>query len=387
MPERNLVGLEGRYTISVLNWDLQEVDVLENFDSLTYTRTINGRDNHTWGSYRMEMPSTDLETEISLDFILSVNRREPVNGTWRVDFEGVHRDYELWLDTQDIQRYSSTGHDLRGHLKRRQIYPLVGDVFYDLVPDYTGNLMRELFRSQCINSGYRTMYRFVDTANDNLGLFFPNDLHYRFEPLADRLEDFSDLGLDFDIVRSGQFLQFMIYDPRYGYDRRAGVADGTGGINPCIFSLEHMNMGEPKFARSRMQEATSIYVLGPGVGAAQMGLEVVRTSGALTDSPWNRIEAIMEASQVNGLHDLEVNGMGYLTDHADEVAFTFTALPSEQTMYGVDWDLGDLVTTYYGGTRFDMRIIEVSVTIDSNGETITPTMLWLRQGWDNPQLF
>ena len=42
--------------------------------------------------------------------------------------------------------------------------------------------------------------------------------------------------------------------------------------------------------------------------------------------------------------------------------------------YGVEWNLGDWVSARFMGMTFDKKIAAVSISLDSEGEVVTPTV-------------
>ena len=102
-------------------------------------------------------------------------------------------------------------------------------------------------------------------------------------------------------------------------------------------------------------------------------VERASLDGAEYDSPWNRVESFLESRQETSLAALMAYGDAFLVESREKVTFSCEATPTITSLYNVHWDLGDLVTGRYRGVDYDMQIKEIQVSVDEDGEHITPT--------------
>lgn len=349
---------------------------MDNFEQLEYTRAINGRGAHGWGSYVLTTYGANpLVEHFALDHIVAVHRRAP-GEDWRRDFDGLHRQGRFFYDDSGKEHFVSVGSDLKSLLKRPIIRPDAGADFFSRTDAFT-DIMRELVRWQMgplAVDPARTFPNVVIQADTHQGASFLRNI--RHVKLYQELETLSGAGgADFDLVRiDPATLSFQVFYPRQGADRRLSNLEGNA---PVIFSLEMANMHSPSVVSDRTTEVTVVYVAGDGIGAAREIVERFSLTNAQYDSPWNRVEEFLEASQDASTAVLNAYGDGFLAEQREQLTFSCEALPTASCLYGRDWDLGDLVTGRYRATDYSLRVIEVKVVLDTTGEHVLPTFLYL----------
>jgi hypothetical protein len=94
-------------------------------------------------------------------------------------------------------------------------------------------------------------------------------------------------------------------------------------------------------------------------------------------SDWNWIEAVSDSTSEDNKAAVIATADSYLMDNTQKIVVAFNAKQTPDCLYGVDWDLGDMVGFYYNNTYYEMRVTEVEVNVDESGETITPTIIKL----------
>lgn len=161
--------------------------------------------------------------------------------------------------------------------------------------------------------------------------------------------------------------EFRTYTNLRGQDRRTALE----------FSAENENLQAPDYWEDHLDEVTAVYVTGNGRGANQI-ITSVTDANRLASSRWNRVEKVISASNENSTTALQTAGKGELWNRRPQERLQAVILNSPgsrttpRSLYGVDWDLGDLVRATYAGKSFDMEIKLVYVSVDENGkETIT----------------
>lgn len=147
-------------------------------------------------------------------------------------------------------------------------------------------------------------------------------------------------------------------------------SDRTQGIE---FSLENENIKSPAYSISHLDEANSVIVRGNGRGLSQI-VTSVEDAARIASSRWNRAEKIHSATSETTTTALQDAGRTELNKHKpqDELFVTFLNTPGNastpRSLYGVDWDLGDLVRVNYAGKQFEAEINVVYVAVDEHGK-------------------
>lgn len=146
--------------------------------------------------------------------------------------------------------------------------------------------------------------------------------------------------------------------------------DRTGQIE---FSPENENIRAPAYSISHLDEVNSVIVRGNGSGKSQL-VTSVEDSARLLSSRWNRSEKVLSASSETTVAALQDAGRAELRNGKpeEELFVTFLNSPGSQTvprsLYGVDWDLGDLVKINYAGKQLEAEIKIVYVSVDEQGK-------------------
>jgi len=357
--------LEANYSIVIRDTTGTQLAIADAYSKFEYTKILNDA-----GFIEITASPELIDPDwFTTDCIVEVWRKPP-GEDWLEDFTAFHRFKRFWYDDEDMEWFRSVGPGLESLLKRRIILPPRGEAALLLSDEFT-DVMRELVRSQA-SWGAAAARQFpglgveADTGEGD-SFTYP----YRYENLYEEVRTLADLGADFAVEHLGadQF-QFRVYYPSAGVDRRVGNAYGNP---PVIFSLEMANMTEPEFESDRLDEKTVVYVGGEESGALREVVERASLDGAEYDSPWNRVESFLESRQETSLAALMAYGDAFLVESREKVTFSCEATPTITSLYNVHWDLGDLVTGRYRGVDYDMQIKEIQVSVDEDGEHITPT--------------
>jgi hypothetical protein len=175
---------------------------------------------------------------------------------------------------------------------------------------------------------------------------------------GDELEDEQSIS-----ARADLGFQFQTFVDLRGQDRTSLFE----------FSVENGNMIKPFYAVDHFDEVNAVVVRGQGRGESQV-TTVVTDDVRIGASRWNRCEDMASASYEAEVSALEEVGRGELTvgRPREELYVTFLNTPGGEkqprSLYGVDWDLGDLVRVTYSGIQMEAEIVIVYVSYDENGE-------------------
>lgn len=170
----------------------------------------------------------------------------------------------------------------------------------------------------------------------------------------------------------------IIFDTYTGVDRSRG---NPGDNPPVVFDLRYKNISDYSYTEDATVEQTTVYVGGQGEGADR---EIIVTGDEAAGI--DRVEVFVDA------RDVETGDTAKLTERAAQ-----STVPTAQTVsaaavadanlvYGVDYQLGDIVTTnvpvrryVQNGDYFDpveqiiqvnQRITEVTITRENGAETV-----------------
>lgn len=153
---------------------------------------------------------------------------------------------------------------------------------------------------------------------------------------------------------------------------------GSDRTQALEFSRENGILANPSFDWDQLDEVTSVEVTGAGNGGSQPAEIVTDASGRATASRWNLVEKVINASSATTTTDLQSAGLAELGNGLPKKKFDATLLnipqnpQGPQSLYGVQWDLGDLVRCQFGGLYFNMEIKAIYVSVDEQGvEQIT----------------
>lgn len=161
--------------------------------------------------------------------------------------------------------------------------------------------------------------------------------------------------------------RFETYAGLFGQDRTDGL----------VFSKENNNVRDLAWSISHLDEKNSAIIKGFGRGDSREWTVVDNTS-AVNASRWNRVEVFVDASTEPDQTRLDDFGYPALESGRPEekITATFLNIPvgpdTPESLYGIQWDLGDLLPVYYFGRQFDVEVDVVYVGVDENGvENIT----------------
>ena len=190
------------------------------------------------------------------------------------------------------------------------------------------------------------------------------------DPTANRRIFFAVRAFDEsdDTTIARQVFKFFTYADRLGQDRTA---------SSLVFSVENNNLEAPAYTLSHMDEENSVVVKGPGRGDSKDSATVDDTT-AINQSRWNRCEGVVDASSEPDPAGLPDYGYRQLDKMrvVEELNGVFLNVPEgksgPRSLYGIDWDLGDILPVSYAGVQFELEVRQVFVSVDDQGiETIT----------------
>jgi hypothetical protein len=360
-----------RYQVIVRDQTGAQVAVLTTWYTLEYSRRLNDV-----GRYALELDGNLAAVEdFVVDGQIEILRRDQDAAPaidWYTDFFGFHRTPQQRTDISGRSIFVSQGVDPKHLLARRAI--LYRDTTTGAAKTGAGETVMKAYVDENAGPGATAPPRLFAgvfpgltvQADGAAGDAWAGNKPYR--SLLDTLREIADAtGVDFDVVSTGAAtFEFQAQAQPLGEDRSTvGINPATGlnaaGNAPVIFSLDFGNMETPALTTHRVNEVTSVLVLGQGAEGNRVVVE--RTSAATADSPWNQIEAIKNANQVDSAAGLNAVGDALLQELQARETFTFSALQIPATLYGRDYFLGDRLTARYGGTERHFQVTGVTVRV------------------------
>ena len=185
------------------------------------------------------------------------------------------------------------------------------------------------------------------------------DYSARFNILSDVLTDICKAaGLSCGLVWSGSGLNFVFT-----------VYEGADVSASVVISPEFGNVATFQYLNSVLEMKNLLYVGGTGTDASRAVREVYDTT---EPTGWARREQFVEASDCADNAALDAKGAEVLATVGEETALEVSYLQSNTFIYGVDFDLGDIITVVFPDVAIVVsRIVTVTEEWDENGERIT----------------
>lgn len=362
-----------RVWINMYNTQGQMVAMFDDWKTLDIVHTVN--------NYSVVILSIDGDDPrvplFATDNIIEVWRQ--VGSYQYVESTSLNRVERRQLTTDQHAIYTSTSRGLLDLVRRRfvmyPIYPAVTPATLKQGPMET--MLKEIVNEN-VGPGavaprflYGVTPGFTIQADAALGPVITVQLS-RDDILAainkvvlitDIIGDIATMSkMDFDVVRTGPVtFEFRTYFPQRGLDRSAYLA----------FAPELGNMVNPDYTRANDTEINSIIVLGPGTGNSQRMLPLVGTD--TTDSPWNVVEGVVDAGGAILYNTMLAAGNTSLALSKPKETFTFDVLQTDRSIYGRDYNVGDIITARFGTISKQTKIIGANVSIAAGVETVKLT--------------
>lgn len=295
-----------------------------------------------------------LKTDYIDDMMKAIVREQMLFGS-ALDAEAVRDDTRAFPEGEfRVQGNVSLGPQITSTFADRNVLDILKEL------QETSFQLHE--EAPLVNS--RIYYDIIPYNIDSIGLYI---LDEDGEPILDEvghpLVDESS-----SVAGAMQGMEFVTFADLRGQDRTASA---------LVFSIENNNLEAPYYTLDHLQEENAIIVKGFGRGDSRPSVTVTDDQ-RIGASRWNRCEGLEDASTEPEQANLADYGyaMLYNGQPKEEISAVFLNVPgSEDTprsLYGLDWDLGDLLPVEYANKRWNVEVDIVYVAIDETGrETIT----------------
>lgn len=342
------------------------------FDDCKFSRVLNDV-----GVFAMTLPSDpDWSSIFTLDALIDVERTSPITGNLQVEETYLTRLTHRFREGNE-ERFVVGGLSLNHLLSRRVIDPTDDPLVaggYSTKAGPADDILIEYADEQCgpgCLTAARMFPNFTIAASASVGL--PAGRRLRYENLLDVFQEVAaQSNVDFLITRlTASTLRLTVYP--IGADKtRTRNYPGAPFVelNPA-----RGNLSDPSLLFDRKKEQNYVYALAQGPGESRI---VTELSGlGIGDSPYNRIEFTTDArtSERGDSTSIATQARTALHEQQAQKQFTFKPTGAEPgNTYHVDWDVGDVLTCAWDDELVDLRVIEVEITLDNNGETIAPRL-------------
>lgn len=306
--------------------------------------------------------------QIDLDWQIEIYRRDLTFGlAWYCDFYGFFRDSEERADANGIRSATLYCQGQMSLLSRAIVaYPAGTANRSKYTSTKAETIAKSLVTYNATSAGttgdgrIRTVTMPTITIETDGSHGSTIDFACAWQNLLSALQDIAEVGGgDFSLVKTGAATwQFRWHDGQLGADKSSTIA----------FSLSQGNMANPVLRLNTLDERTVAIVGGQGEEASR---SVVSRTGANYDASYNAVEVFVDARQMTTTAGLNSAGDAKLSEYQARRGLQFDVLQIPSTVYGRDYELGDLVTTSYGNYTAIKKVSSVSATFDLNGERLT----------------
>ena len=330
--------------------------------------------------------------------------RSPAYGyPMRLEDMYMLRKPEVYLREDDaVQTIMLRGRNGMDLLNRRYVVQYT-DTQYTTKTDYIDDMMKEIVREQMLYGSCKGYNGSADndrawpqgefTVQEDLSLGPNTKLSFADRNVLDVIRELKDLSFNLNYtLATNRKIYFGVVpinlvgstatlaepNAKTGYQFQTfadlrGV-DRTDGIE---FSVENGNMKTPTYIESHFDEVNAVFVKGQGIDSGRATLEVENLS-LINKSRWNRCEGVRtatyetDASGLQGEADVAL-GEGRPIFNLDAIFLNSPGSKNTpRSLYGIDWDMGDLLPANFAGKQFDIEVVNVYVSVDDKGnENIT----------------
>lgn len=366
------------YQVRLLDTTGTQIALFDNWINLTYTKQLNGV-----GTYSFTIDGNDPRRSLfGTDCLFEVYRGIPgCEVDWYKDFEGFHRKPTRTLSNAGERVFTSEGVSYEDLLARTVINFKAGTIYADKAIE-TQTAMLQFVEENCGPTATIANGRITNGVLPNFSV--ATGIGYgplwegsrAFENLLDILVELGEFGgIDFAVISpSPSYFQFVTYPDHSGEDRSIVGLDSSTGLNaagnpPVILSAEMGTVQDAEYALDHLKEGNVAIVLGPGEGTLR---DVYPSSDAvaIADSPWNRCEVARPSGNQEFESQFYALGQDILHELSTKETFAFTPLQQPSCLYGVQYNLGTLLTVRFDEFTQNRRVTRVTVNVSAGTHTL-----------------
>lgn len=369
--------MNANYQIAILSRSTG--DLLTILDTIAVYQLRYSRILNDVGKCVLEIPySEEYEELFTLDTFIEVYRTNPANNMELLK-EGTYlaRLFDRMENESGDERFIIGGVSLEHLLWRRLVDyrddPL-GAGGYSTKAGLGDDIILEYIDEQCgaVASAPRQYPAFTVAASGSVGQTVGARKTFK-DNLLTVCQELAEQGaVDFYLERTSMN-NIQAVSGVVGTDRSKGTNYPT---NPFVYlSPMRGNLSQPRLTYDRRKEGNYLYAEGEGGGENRTLSEFI--AAGTTDSPYNRSEFYMSKSsaQKEDSNQLQTAAIAKLQEKRAKIEFEFEPLSTGSgSVYREDWDLGDILTVGWGAIERDIRVMEIDVQVQDQGEIINITL-------------
>lgn len=346
------------------------LDLIEEFQSLDYVKTVNGV-----GAFTITLPASFDLSLVSQDSRIAIMRK-PDGGARSLDFCGFVRKIGKSQRGQS-EYWTLYGYDLNYLLDSRIVAYAAGTTQAsksDQADDMMKAIVREnLGASVAVAARNLTASGFTVQADTSQGTSIEKQFAWRnvldvLQEIADASHSTEATSVYFGVVPLGigWECEFRTNINQWGVDHR--FPNGAAGA--VLFSIELANVSEVDRWRDWTSETTYAYAGGQGEGLARV-IQEAQDATRLGASPFNRREVFVDARNETATAAVLDAADSAVRDGRPRNTFNGQLVNIVgASVYGRDYAHGDYVTASYHGEVIDCRIDTVHVNINDGSESV-----------------
>ena len=360
--------LSTEFIIKILDNNGKLITTLQNYRSLTYRRVVNAV-----GSASFIIPRQSQEAKLMWDaatetspyrWRIQITRRtttidnisNKIITEDSIDWYGL---IEAWLtkraerDTDQTDVWEIRCVHVNTLLRDRLILPpqlfinnqinATRTQAFNIKSGIAETVFKDYVREACVD-GYALPSRVIPGFTIEPDGLRGNQISFagQFDNLIESLNLMAKTaGLDYEITSDGGVgFEFKVFQPFRGLNRSLG-----NGVNEeAIFNYDYSNIGSGSYAIDAVGRSNVLFMLGQGEGAQRTVLEWPDDNLVET---WGRREVAIDARGAEGeetIELLETRARGELAERMPAETITIETNNLPQWQYGINWDLGDIVT-------------------------------------------
>jgi len=368
----------GEYQLVVthpVSGEVIDIVTQDRIEHLKYSRKINDV-----GIMSLTISINDnLANFISqVDLIFDIYRRNAIDGSLEYEDAYFLQMYDRsQINLQGDEKIIISGKSIDHLLKRRRIFPEddpLGAGGFSTKDGDAAFVLSQFISNQIVNPFTNSNRRQSQVTLAPLPTISFYDTQQRrnqddilLAVCQDIVNQVTEPVLDFRLIHTGAAQIRVDIAPR-GSDKTV-TTRAPLSLDFTLISTRRGNLRNPQLVVDRRDEQNFVLVAGQGI--ADSRVFVSSTSSRLNDSPFNRKESTIDSKTGNSLEELQDAGAVEIVNQLPIEEIKFEFFPgSAQSVYNVDWIMGDLITAEYADYTEDHRIESVDITIQGANESI-----------------
>lgn len=323
--------------INVIDRDFNYLGQIDNYTSLQLRKKW-----HSVGDFELQLHENTLHADklVKENIIYTADNKAYII---------LHREFNTVTETLIVK-----GRELKSYLARWLIYPPDATAYYR-INDKIETIMKTYVSATLTRKGVTNITVATDQSRGEKTVF-----QSRYKNLAEELEKLSIASsVGWDITLDTAAKEF-VFDCYIGTDRTAEQDINSN----AIFSVDYDNISEQRLVDSNLNYFNTAIVAGQGEGADRE-ISIVGDIGLGLDS----FETFVDARDIENTDDLIPRGEQKLADTQPVLSFDSVVDVTKNLQYGVDFNLGDMVTiqNIRWGITENRRLTGVTEIYEANG--------------------